>query len=112
MKYLLSTGSSTDQVEYYILDLFKIAIQVYPGDIIGAPGIGFNFLFNDVKKDEIVSEIKSRVSQLANQIKNRFNSSRYNIEVTSIEILDETRVRITITVNENISDTITLDVYE
>lgn len=111
MKYLLSTGETTEKTEYYILDLFRISLSVYPEDIIGAPGIGFNFLFNDIKKDEIVSEIKSRVSQLAQGIRNKFSSSKYNIEVSEIEILDESRVRITIDVNEE-SDTITLDVYD
>lgn len=98
MSYLLSTGEVTTKIEKYILDLFRIYLNVYPRDIPGAPKIGFNFIFNDVKKDEVVSEIQSRVSQLASQIKNKFPES-CNIVVDSIEILDETRVRITITVN-------------
>lgn len=98
MSYLLSTGEITSKIEKYILDLFRIYLNVYPRDIPGDPKIGFNFIFNDVKKDEIISEIQSRVSQLASKIKDKFGG-KYNIVVDSIEVLDESRVRITITVN-------------
>lgn len=111
MKYLLSTGEVTEKVEYYILDLFKLYLSIYPRDIPGAPKIGFNFIFTDVKKDEIVGEVQSRVSQLASTIKGKFTSS-ITINVDSIEILDESRVRITLTVNEEVTDSVTLDVYD
>lgn len=111
MKYLLSTGEVTEKIEYYILDLFKLYLSIYPRDIPGNSKIGFNFIFTDIKKDEVVGEIQSRVSQLASTIKSKFNSS-ITINVDSIEILDESRVRITLTVNEDITDSITLDVYD
>lgn len=112
MKYLLSTGETTSRMEYYILDLFRLNLQIFPNDIPGAPEIGFNFVFNDVKKDEVVGEVRSRVSSLASVIKQRLNNNSYNISVDSIEILDESRVRITISVNEVVSDTITLDIHD
>ena len=43
-KYLLSTGESTTRIERYILDLFKLNLQIYPGDIPGSK-LGFEFLF-------------------------------------------------------------------
>lgn len=112
MKYLLSTGEITEKIEYYILDLFRLYLNVYPRDIPGAPQIGFNFIFNNVKKDEIVGEVQSRVSQLAATIKSKISGNSVTIEVDSIEIIDESRVRITITINENVTDSITLDVYD
>ena len=42
-RYLLSTGASTTEIEKYVLDLFKLYIQIYPGDIPGS-NIGFNFI--------------------------------------------------------------------
>lgn len=111
MKYLLSTGETTTKIEYYILDLFKLNLQIYPSDIPGAPGIGFDFIFNDIKKDEVVGEVQSRLSALTSKIKNSVTTltNKYEISIDSIEILDETRIRVTITVNE-ISDTITVEI--
>lgn len=112
MKYLLSTGETTSRIEYYILDLFRLNLQIWPGDIPGAPGIGFDFIFNDVKKDEVVGEVESRISSLASSIKQKIGSDRCEVVVDKIEIIDESRVRITIIVNETASDTITLDIYD
>ena len=42
-KYLLSTGTATDRLEYYVLDLFRLYLKIYPGDIPGASGLGFDF---------------------------------------------------------------------
>lgn len=112
MKYLLSTGEITEKIEYYILDLFKLYLSVYPKDIPGAPNIGFNFIFTNVKKDEIVSEVQARISQLTANIKSKISSNAVTISVDGIEIIDESRVRITITINEEVTDSITLDVYD
>lgn len=105
-KYLLSTGDSTIKIEKYILDLFKLYIQVYPGDIPGS-NIGFDFILTDTKKDELSGAVQSRVSSLVTTIQNKL-SETYNksirIEVKSIEILSEERAKIEIDVNDYIEE--------
>ena len=46
-KFLLSTGKTTDKIEYYVVDLFRLYLSVYPGDIPGASRIGFDFNLRD-----------------------------------------------------------------
>ena len=107
-RYLLSTGASTTEIEKYVLDLFKLYIQIYPGDIPGS-NVVFNFIFTDVKKDEVVTEIRSRVSSLISKIKDQF-STTLDIQATAIDLIDEERVLITINVN-NISDSVIVNLY-
>ena len=107
-RYLLSTGASTTEIEKYVLDLFKLYIQIYPGDIPGS-NVGFNFIFTNVKKDEVVTEIRSRVSSLISKIKDQF-STTLDIQATAIDLIDEERVLITINVN-NISDSVIVNLY-
>lgn len=106
MKYLLSTGYSTNKIEYYILDLFKLYLGIYPKDIPGAPNIGFNFILGDTKKDELVNNINSRINELINKIKSNYSDTTTTTVITlkSIEIIDESRVRITIDVNSYIGE--------
>lgn len=111
MKYLLSTGVSTSKIEYYIIDLFKLYLSIYPGDIPGAPKIGFNFILTDTKKDELVNEVKYRAESLVNKIKEKFNRG-ISINVESIEIIDETKAKIIIRVDQVRSDNILIDLYE
>lgn len=106
--YLLSTGKSTTKIERYILDLFKLNIQVFPGDIPGS-NVGFDFVITDTKKDEILPTIRSRVSSLVRKIQSKFNG--INISINSIEFLDEERVLINIEVND-FTDTISINIYE
>lgn len=100
IKYLLSTGNSTSKIEYYVLDLFKLYLNIYPRDVPGASDLGFDFILGDVKKDELISEIKNRVNKLIVKISNKFSSSSVSIKLDSIEIIDETRVKITIIIND------------
>lgn len=108
INYLLSTGRSTTKVERYILDLFRLNIQIFPGDIPGS-NVGFDFVITDTKKDEILSTIRSRVNSLVSTIQSKFNG--IDINVNSIEFLDEERVLINIEVNDY-TDTISINVYE
>ena len=96
MKYLLSTNDITDKIEYYILDLFKLYLQIYPNDIPGSD-IGFNFILTDVKKTELPDEVKHRINQLINFLNNRFSGVKLSLK--SIEIIDEEKAKITIDVN-------------
>ena len=111
MKYLLSTGMSTDKVEYYIIDLFKLYLNIWPNDIPNSPNLGFDFILTDVKKDELVSTVKSRVNQLIDKIRNKFTRT-LSIELVSVEIIDQTKVKITINVNQVRSEEITVDINE
>lgn len=107
MKYLLSTNNITDKIEYYILDLFKLYLQIYPEDIPGS-GIGFNFVLTDVKKTELPNEVKSRIERLISYLNGRFSGVSLSLE--SIEILDEERAKITINVN-NVQENITINLF-
>ena len=111
MKYLLSNGSSTSRVEYYIIDLFKLYLNIYPNDIPNSPNIGFDFILTDVKKDELVRNVRNRVEILVNKIKDRFTKT-LSIEIESIEIIDETKVKLVINVNQVQSDDIVVNIDE
>lgn len=97
MKYLLASGIITTKLEEYILDLFKLYINIYPGDIPGM-SIGFNSVLTDTMKSELYSEIGLRVNELITNIQDRFKSG-VTIRLDSIEVIDETKVKIRITVN-------------
>lgn len=111
MKYLLSTGQSTELVEYYIIDLFNLYLKIWPNDIPSASNIGFNFIFTNVKKSNLVSEIRSRIDILISKIKNKF-SNNPDIKIVSLELIDDTRVKLVISVNQIQSDDIIVDINE
>lgn len=104
-KYLLSTGVCTSKIEDYILDLFRLNLQVWPGDIPGS-NVGFDFIFSDTKKDMLQRDVKNRVESLVSRIQSQFGGIK--IEVSGIDLIDETRVLITIDVRGT-SDTILID---
>lgn len=111
MKYLLLTGSSTNKVEYYIIDLFKLYLNIWPGDIPNASQIGFDFILTDIKKDEIVNTIKYRIEKLIDKIKNKFTKS-LSIDIESLEMIDQTKVKLVINVNKIQSDDIVINIEE
>ena len=108
MKYLLSSGRTTTRLEYYVLDLFKIYLTVYPDDIPGNSSIGFDFIVQDVLKSDLVDVVKNKVSELISKLSLRLGDSA-EIVLDSIEILDETKARITVTVNKAVTDSIDVD---
>ena len=109
-KYLLSTGKSTTQVEKYILDLFKLNLKIWPGDIPGLPKVGFDFILTDTKKDEVVDEVRYRVRTLVDRLKERFSDQKIDIEVSSIDLIDSERVSVVINVGDY-SDEATINLY-
>lgn len=111
MNYLLSTGQSTNKIEYYIIDLFRLYLHIWPNDIPGADQIGFDFIFNNTKKKDIISDIKSRINTLIVKIKGKF-SQKIEITLISLELLDETKVKLIISVNQIQSDEILVDISE
>lgn len=111
MKYLLSNGKSTDKIEYYILDLFKLHLKIYPGDIPGAKEIGANFVISDRFKADIPKIVKERVSELVAKFSKQFSMCT-KISVVSIDIVDSETASIVISVNDSASDEITLNLYD
>ena len=106
-KYLLSTGESTTRIERYILDLFKLNLQIYPGDIPGSK-LGFDFILTDTKKDELLGEIRSRVNSLIGKLQEKFD--KMEINVSSSDLIDEERVKLTVNVNDY-SDSLNVNLY-
>lgn len=111
MNYLLSTGQVTNRIEYYIIDLFRLYLNIYPKDIPGASGIGFNFIFTDVKKSDLTSDIKSRIDQLISKIKDKFVRT-LEIKIVSLDLIDETKVKLVISVNQVESNDILININE
>ena len=109
-KYLLSTGILTDRVEYYIIDLFKVYLSIYPGDIPGAPTLGFDFIITNTKKDELKSEIEKRVEDLISKIKNSTNN--INIKVKELYLVSENVLKLVVEVNDVKSEDIMIDLYK
>ena len=111
MKYLLSTGESTSLPEYYIIDLFRLHLSIFPGDIPGASQAGFNFILTDTKKSEVVSEIRGRINSLISKIKGKFNSNP-DIKIVSLDLIDETRVKLVLSVNQIGSGDININISD
>lgn len=97
MQYLLSTGEITSRLEYYIIDLFKLNMQVYPDDIPWS-AIGFDFIMTNVSKVDVPGELEFRVKKLLDRFGKRF--SGVSISLESIEILDESLARVIFNVNK------------
>lgn len=108
-KYILSTGKSTTRVEEYMIDLFKLYLTIFPGDIPGAPNFGFDFNLIGVYQEDLPRELKSRVTELVKKVNSRF-SSGISLSVSSLEIIDETRARLVVNAG-NFSSEIVLNIY-
>jgi hypothetical protein len=102
MKYLLSTGKTTEKIEKYILDLFKLNLLIYPGDIPNS-NVGFDFILTNTKKDELKSDVTFRVDALVDKIKTQFKKG-IEINVENIDIINDTRVKVTVSVNKTSED--------
>ena len=110
-KYLLSTGKVTDKIEYYILDLFRLYLSIYPRDIPGADRIGFDFNLTDTFKANLSEEVESRVSGLISKIRDRFQSG-ISINLESCELIDERLAKIIVSVGEIRGEEIVIDIYD
>lgn len=108
-KYLLSSGTSTDKVEYYILDLFKLYLSIYPGDIPGSQ-IGFDFIMTDIKKADLADDIRRRIDILIGKLQDKVS----NVKITLVEaaLINETTVKIIVDVNHIRSEEILVDLYK
>lgn len=110
-KFLLSTGKSTNKIEYYIVDLFRIYLQVYPGDIPNVSGFGFNFVMDNVMKADLERELKSRINTLVSLIQERFEGNGVTITVDAISIINESLANVVISVNDVSSGDIEVNLY-
>ena len=108
MKYLLSSGDYTERLELYIIDLFRLNMQIYPEDIPWSV-IGFDFLMTNVSKPDVPSEIEYRVKKLLDRFQQRFVGVQIGLE--SIEILDETRARVIFNVSKERGE-VEINLYE
>lgn len=109
-KYLLSTGVTTDRIDLYIIDLFKIYLTVWPGDIPNYATLGFDFIMNNVKKDELVSEIRKRLGNLISIMQKKFQDVAMSI--TDLELIGDSTLKLVINVNQTRSDEIFVDLYK
>jgi hypothetical protein len=100
-KYLLSTGVVTEDINKYIVDLFRLNLQILPDEIPGSD-IGFDFILAGIQKDSILDEIKTRIKGLADRIEKEIDNPSYFIEVQSVNPISETVVQVTINVNNYI----------
>jgi len=110
MKYLLSDNTVTSQVEYYVIDLFKLYLSVYPGDIPGADKIGFDFNLRGTFKSNLEGEVKTRISNLVSKFQNRFSGLSFNLE--SCELINDTLVSVIVSCGRVRSDEITVNLYQ
>lgn len=108
MKYLLSTGKDTGKVELYILDLFKIYLKLIPGDIPGNSKIGSKFNLIGITKQNLKSEVSSRLSELVDSIRQQF--SNVSIELTDVILFNEETVKFTITVSGKESENFEINI--
>ncbi len=109
-KYLLTSGRGTDRIEEYVVDLFRLYLKVYPGDIPGASGLGFDFNLGDTRKADIPYEVSTRVNQLVRVIQDRFIGG-VTISLDSVDIIDETLAKIVVTVNRDVTEEISFNLY-
>lgn len=110
MKYLLSVGRGTNKIEEYLIDLFKLYLRVYPGDIPGAPEYGFDFNLQGIYQDELPAELESRVARLVQKVNSRFPNSTMKLEVESLEIISPTKARLQISAG-TLEDDIEVNIY-
>lgn len=94
MKYLLSDNTVTSQVEYYVIDLFKLYLSVYPGDIPGT-SIGFDFNLRGTFKADLSKEVESRISSLVTKFQTRF-SGGLSFKLEECDLIDESQVKVVV----------------
>lgn len=96
MKYMLTTGVSTDKVELYVLDLFKLYFSINPGDIPYS-NIGFNKTLTNVTKPSLESEVKSRISKLVDDLQDKFQD--VSLSLDDVQMIDESTFKVAISAN-------------
>ena len=111
-RYLLSTGETTTKAEEYIIDLFRLYLGVYPGDIPHYKKLGFDFLLTDVTKGELESYVKSKIESLVDKIQDILPNKKYNISINTLDLIDEETVKLVIDVDGTLSEDIFINLYD
>lgn len=110
-KYLLTNGESTDRIEEYIMDLFRLYLSIYPGDIPHYKDLGIDFIFTDVTKDNLESGVRTKVNSLLSKIREAI-PSKYQVSINTLDLIDEETVKLVIDVNGELSEDIYINLYE
>jgi hypothetical protein len=110
MKYLLSDNTVTSQVEYYVIDLFKLYLSVYPGDIPGADSIGFDFNLRGTFKANLASEVESRISSLVSKFQSKF-SGGLSFVLEECSLIDDSLVKVVVSCGRVRSEDIIVNLY-
>ena len=103
-KYLLTTGETTTKVEDYIIDLFRLYLTIYPGDIPYRETLGVNFNLAGTLKDELPSKLEIEVNSLIDRIRDKVGNA--TIEIESLKLIDEGQAELVLKVNQKVSDNI------
>lgn len=110
-RYLLSNGQATTKAEEYIIDLFRIYLTVYPGDIPHHKRLGFDFLLTDVTKDGMIEAVKSKVTSLVSKIQDSLPNQKYQISISELDLINEETVKLVIDVSGTKSEDIYINLY-
>lgn len=111
-RYLLSTGEATTKAEEYIIDLFRLYLTLYPGDIPHYKRLGFDFLLTNVTKENLKSDISLKVNQLIGKIQDILPNKKYTISVNTLDLIDEETVKLVIDVDGTLSEDIFINLYD
>lgn len=111
-RYLLSTGESTTKAEEYIIDLFRIYLTLYPGDVPHYQSLGFDFLLTSVTKDNLENTVKMKVEELIRKIQDVLPNKSYKISINTLDLIDEETVKLIIDVDGTLSEDIFINLRE
>lgn len=109
-RYLLSTGKITSKVEEYIVDLCRLYLTIYPGDIPHRKDFGIDFNLSGVFKDELPTKLEILVSDLLEKIKEKVGGGLIEIKQESLDLIDEERAKLVISVDGKKSEDIYINV--
>lgn len=108
-RYLLSTGQITEKVEEYVIDLFNLYLVIYSKDIPHRNDLGSNFNLSGYFKDELPTKLEILVNDLISKIQDKVGS-KVNIKKISLDLIDEEKAKLVISVNQLISEDIFIKV--
>ena len=109
-KYLLSTGEITTKIEEYVLDLFKMNLQVRPNDIPHLSSIGFDFTLVGIPKDMLKQEATKRLESLITNIQNLFDKSVIKISLKSVTVVNDELLSVVVDINNYSSGEIKIEI--
>lgn len=109
-KYLLSTGETTTKIEEYVLDLFKMNLQIRPDDIPHYSTVGFDFTLIGIPKDLLKQEVRNRLEILITNIQNLFDKSVVRISLKSLTLVNDETICIVIDINNYTSGEIKIEI--